>query len=64
VLLPEDFPVGRDELLQTLLDQGSRLAGGSWRRTAIPAYADHPHAPLPVTERLTHGSVILPCTTT
>jgi perosamine synthetase len=25
-----------------------------------PAYAEHPHGPLPATERLTHGSLVLP----
>jgi dTDP-4-amino-4,6-dideoxygalactose transaminase len=25
-----------------------------------PAYAGHPHAPLPITERLTNQSVLLP----
>ena len=60
VLLHEDFPVGRDELLQTLLDQGISARRGIMAAHCEPAYADHPHAPLPVTERLTHGSVILP----
>ena len=65
VLLPEDFPVGRDELLQILLDQGISARRGIMASHTEPAYAGTPAgaagaAGLPVTERLTAGSLILP----
>jgi dTDP-4-amino-4,6-dideoxygalactose transaminase len=60
VTLPDDAPVGRAEVLA-----GMRAAGISCRRGIMaahlePAYAGHPHVPLPVTERLTGQSLILP----
>jgi dTDP-4-amino-4,6-dideoxygalactose transaminase len=60
VLLPEDFPVSRDGLLQALLDRGISARRGIMAAHREPAYADHPHAPLPVSDRLTADSLILP----
>ncbi|MEU9453458.1 DegT/DnrJ/EryC1/StrS family aminotransferase [Streptomyces sp. NPDC048277] len=60
VLLDEDFPVGRDELLAALAEAGVSARRGIMAAHLEPAYADHPRAPLPVTERLTRGSLILP----
>ncbi|MFC8347333.1 DegT/DnrJ/EryC1/StrS family aminotransferase [Streptomyces sp. NPDC057280] len=60
VLLDEDFPVGRDELLGALADAGVSARRGIMAAHLEPAYADHPHAPLPVTERITRDSLILP----
>jgi dTDP-4-amino-4,6-dideoxygalactose transaminase len=60
VLLPEDFPISRDELLQVLADAGVSARRGIMASHLEPAYADHPHVPLPVTEQLTRHSLILP----
>ncbi|MFJ3779394.1 DegT/DnrJ/EryC1/StrS family aminotransferase [Streptomyces sp. NPDC090075] len=60
VLLDEDFPVGRDELLAALSEAGVSARRGIMAAHLEPAYADHPRAPLPVTERLTRDSLILP----
>ncbi|MGW1911458.1 DegT/DnrJ/EryC1/StrS family aminotransferase [Streptomyces sp. NPDC002076] len=60
VLLDEDFPVGRDDLLTALAEAGISARRGIMAAHLEPAYADHPRAPLPVTERITHDSLILP----
>lgn len=60
VLLDEDFPVGRDDLLAALAAAGISARRGIMAAHLEPAYADHPRAPLPVTERITHDSLILP----
>jgi dTDP-4-amino-4,6-dideoxygalactose transaminase len=60
VLLPEGFPVGRGELLRLLADAGVSARRGIMASHLEPAYADQPRPPLPVTERLTADSVILP----
>jgi dTDP-4-amino-4,6-dideoxygalactose transaminase len=60
VLLPDSFPLGRDDVLQVLLDHGISARRGIMAAHREPAYADHPHRPLPVTERLTARSLILP----
>jgi len=60
VLLDDDFPVGRDDLLAALADAGVSARRGIMAAHLEPAYADHPRAPLPVTERLTRHSLILP----
>ena len=60
VLLDEDFPVGRDDLLAALSEAGVSARRGIMAAHLEPAYADHPRAPLPVTERLTRDSLILP----
>jgi perosamine synthetase len=59
-LLPEDCPVSRNELLQQLLDVGVSARRGIMASHREPAYAQEPHGPLPNTERLTDGSIILP----
>jgi dTDP-4-amino-4,6-dideoxygalactose transaminase len=58
--LSDDFPVTRDELLQSLLDLGVSARRGIMASHLEPAYADSPHASLPITERLTRRSLILP----
>ena len=58
--LGDDFPIGRDELLQALLDRGVSARRGIMASHLEPAYADCEHGPLPVTERLTRTSLILP----
>jgi len=60
VLLDEDFLVGRDDLLAALADAGVSARRGIMAAHLEPAYVDHPRAPLPVTERLTRDSLILP----
>jgi perosamine synthetase len=60
VLLDEDFPLGRDDLLGVLAAAGVSARRGIMAAHLEPAYAGHPHAPLPVTERLTRDSLILP----
>ncbi|MFD8388641.1 DegT/DnrJ/EryC1/StrS family aminotransferase [Streptomyces sp. NPDC059680] len=60
VLLDEDFPVGRDDLLAALAEAGVSARRGIMAAHLEPAYAGHPCAPLPVTERITRDSLILP----
>jgi dTDP-4-amino-4,6-dideoxygalactose transaminase len=60
VALPEDFPVTRNELLQRLASAGISARRGIMAAHLEPAYAGHPHVELPVTERLSASSVILP----
>jgi dTDP-4-amino-4,6-dideoxygalactose transaminase len=60
VLLPEDFPVSRDGLMERLAVAGISARRGIMAAHSEPAYADTQHAPLPVTERLTSSSLILP----
>jgi dTDP-4-amino-4,6-dideoxygalactose transaminase len=60
VLLPADFPVSRNELLQLLAAVGISARRGIMAAHLEPAYADQPHGPLTVTERVTAESLILP----
>jgi dTDP-4-amino-4,6-dideoxygalactose transaminase len=60
VLLEQGAPGRRDELLARLADAGISARRGIMAAHLEPAYAGHPHAPLPVTERLTRDSLILP----
>jgi dTDP-4-amino-4,6-dideoxygalactose transaminase len=60
VLLADDFPVDRDGLLQRLMDHGVSARRGIMAAHLEPAYADVPIVELPVTERLTRRSLILP----
>jgi dTDP-4-amino-4,6-dideoxygalactose transaminase len=60
VLLPDDFPVSRDELLFILAANGVSARRGIMAAHTEPTYAQHPCPPLPVTERLSSSSLILP----
>jgi perosamine synthetase len=60
VLLPGGFPVGRDDLLRMLADEGVSARRGVMAAHTEPAYAGLRCAPLPVTERLSASSLILP----
>ena len=60
VLLPDGFPVGRDELLRMLADAGVSARRGIMAAHTEPAYADCSCPPLPATERLSSSSLILP----
>jgi dTDP-4-amino-4,6-dideoxygalactose transaminase len=60
VLLPDDAPVSRDEMLRALAQEGVSARRGIMAAHLEPAYAGHPHGSLPVTEFLTARSLILP----
>jgi dTDP-4-amino-4,6-dideoxygalactose transaminase len=65
VCLPATFPVSRDELLATLAAHGVSARRGIMAAHLEPAYAGEartalPVTALPVTERLTRDSLILP----
>ena len=59
VELPDDGPRVLD-VLETLAAAGVSARRGIMAAHLEPAYADHPHGPLPVTERLTSRTLILP----
>lgn len=60
VLLPDDFAVSRNRLLELMQDAGISCRRGIMAAHLQPAYAGHPHADLPVTEQVTEQSLILP----
>lgn len=60
VLLPDDFPVSRDQLLQRLAEAGVSARRGIMAAHLEPAYQGIRQDPLPVTERLTARTLILP----
>ncbi|MFC1432382.1 DegT/DnrJ/EryC1/StrS family aminotransferase [Streptacidiphilus sp. N1-3] len=60
VLPDQDFPLGRDELLAELADAGISARRGIMASHLEPAYQGHPAAALPVTERISRDSLILP----
>ncbi|HET6950040.1 MAG TPA: DegT/DnrJ/EryC1/StrS family aminotransferase [Acidimicrobiales bacterium] len=60
LLLPDGFPVTRDELMARLTAAGVSARRGIMASHLEPAYADAPRVELPVTERLTRRSLILP----
>ena len=60
VLLPDDFPVSRDELMQRMAEAGISARRGIMAAHLEPAYQGVRHGPLPVTERLTARTLILP----
>jgi dTDP-4-amino-4,6-dideoxygalactose transaminase len=61
VELPADFPVRRNELLQRLASAGISARRGIMASHTEPAYADYRRsAELPVTERISANSLILP----
>jgi perosamine synthetase len=60
-VLPQDgWPRGRDAVLAGLAEAGISARRGIMASHLEPAYAGHPHAELPVTERITRDSLILP----
>jgi len=59
MLLPPDSPIGRDDLLRLLAEAGISARRGIMAAHLEPAYAGATQ-PLPVTERLTRHSLILP----
>jgi perosamine synthetase len=60
VLLPDESPISRDELLRRLADAGVSARRGIMAAHREPSYAGHPHPSLPVTDRLTDHALILP----
>jgi dTDP-4-amino-4,6-dideoxygalactose transaminase len=60
VRLPDDFPASRDELLQHLARAGVSARRGIMAAHLEPAYEGFTQDPLPVTERLTARTLILP----
>ena len=60
VLLSEPFPTGRDALLEALAEAGVSARRGIMASHLEPAYRGHSAAPLPVTERISRDSLILP----
>jgi perosamine synthetase len=60
VLLGDDVPVDRNDVLAALAAAGVSARRGIMAAHTEPAYADTPHGPLPVTELLTNRSLILP----
>jgi perosamine synthetase len=60
VLLTDEFGAGRDEALTALAAAGVSARRGIMAAHLEPAYADATAPALPVTERLTHDSLILP----
>jgi perosamine synthetase len=60
VMLPDDFPISRDELLRRLADAGVSARRGIMAAHLEPACEELGHGPLPVTEWLTSRTVILP----
>ncbi|MBA2390654.1 MAG: DegT/DnrJ/EryC1/StrS family aminotransferase, partial [Geodermatophilaceae bacterium] len=59
LVLPDHAP-SQLEALQSLADSGVSARRGIMASHREPAYAEHPHVPLPVTERLAQRSIILP----
>jgi perosamine synthetase len=60
LLLPDDFPVSRYELLQLLAEAGVSARRGIMAAHLEPAYEGFAQHPLPITERLTAETLILP----
>ena len=60
VLLPDDFPVSRNRLLELMHAAGISCRRGIMAAHQQPAYEGHPHGDLPVTEQLTDQSLIVP----
>jgi perosamine synthetase len=60
VELLEDFSASRDDVLEAMNTAGISPRRGIMAAHLEPAYAGHAHAPLPVTERLTTRTLVLP----
>lgn len=59
-VLPDDFPISRNDLMGRMAEAGIATRRGIMASHLEPAFAGHPHTALPVTERLTRQSVLLP----
>ena len=60
VLLPDDFPVSRNRVLELMHEADISPRRGIMATHLQPAYEGHPHGDLPVTEQITAQSMILP----
>jgi perosamine synthetase len=60
VLLSDEVPADRNEVLARLAEEGISARRGIMASHLEPAYAGHPRIALPVTEKLTARSLILP----
>jgi perosamine synthetase len=60
IVLPDDFPLTRDNLLRKMMKRGISARRGFMAAHLEPAYRDSRHGELAVTERLTRQSLILP----
>lgn len=60
VVLPDDFPISRNELMNRMMGAGISSRRGIMASHLEPAFAGHPNVDLPVTERLNRQSVLLP----
>lgn len=60
IVVPDDSPVSRDEILSRLAEAGISARRGIMAAHLEPAFSNHPHSALPITELLTARSLILP----
>jgi perosamine synthetase len=60
IVLSEGFPVERNDLITLLMSKGISPRRGIMASHLEPAYRDHSHADLSVTEYLTRRSLLLP----
>jgi dTDP-4-amino-4,6-dideoxygalactose transaminase len=60
IVVPDDSPVSRDEILSMLAEAGISARRGIMAAHLEAAYSNHPHPALPITELLTARSLILP----
>jgi len=60
IVLPDDFPLTRDDLLRKMMKCGISARRGFMAAHLEPAYRDSRHGDLAVTEGLTRQSLILP----
>ena len=60
MLLPDELTHERNSIMTEMGAAGISTRRGIMAAHLEPAWKGHPHPPLPVTERLTHGSIILP----
>jgi dTDP-4-amino-4,6-dideoxygalactose transaminase len=60
VILTDEYPTSRDDLMQALLAEGISSRRGVMAAHREPAFADHPRISLPNTEYVTDRSIILP----
>jgi perosamine synthetase len=58
--LGDEYPAGRDELLRALMEAGVSARRGIMASHLEPAYAGVARGPLPVTDRISSRSLILP----
>ena len=60
VLLPKDFPLDRDAMMEALMKHGVMTRRGVMAAHLEPPYSGVEHVPLPVTERFAKNSLTLP----